>query len=134
MAGNSKRPRPLYPPPPLLGNSTLNIILLLLCLPSACREPTYASTINTFPAGGVAFILHSSYDSVYSCSSLCQGQRVSFNSDTCFGFSLNKRTKLCHLYRSFDYDVGSIGSSPDVDHYRRQYSCRECRCLYYRPI
>ena len=133
MTGHSKSPPPLYPPPPLLGNSTLNIILLL-CLPSACREPSrYASTINTFPPGGVAFT-GSSFDSVYWCGYLCQGQSVSFTSDTCFGFSFNKRTKQCHLYRSFDYDVGSIGSSPDVDHYRRQYSCREYRCLYYRPI
>ena len=37
----------------------------------------------------------------------------------CFGFSFNLATNSCIHYYDFDYDLGPVGGSPGVDHYRR---------------
>ena len=63
------------------------------------------------------------YDSMYikrMCYNQCQFNQTQ---EPCWGFSVNYNNNSCSLYYNFDQQLGVIGGSPGVDHYRKILYC-----------
>ena len=75
----------------------------------------FISTRDTTPPAGQGRFKQLVRTEVRGCATPC----VSNLEMVCFGFSFNPATNSCIHYYDFDYDLGPVGGSPGVDHYRR---------------
>ena len=78
------------------------------------RTVQFISTRDTTPArqGRYTQVVRSE---VSGCAFLC----VNNLEMVCLGFSFNLATNSCNSYYDFNYDLGPVGGSSGIDHYRR---------------